>query len=55
MLQVFVHESLKITFILAFLPVLWEFSLVSLHLFEETCTSFESPFHSEDNGFVQTP
>ena len=46
MLQVFVHESLKITFILAFLAVAWEISLVSLYLLEETCTLLESPVHS---------
>ena len=42
----------KTTFILAFLPTLWEFSLVRLYfLEEETCTSLELPVHSEDNGF----
>ena len=51
MLRVFVHVLLKATFILAFLPVVWEFSLVSLYLLEETCKSLESPIHSEDNGF----
>ena len=45
-----VHESLKITFILAFSPVLREFSLVSLYLFEETYASLESPVHPEYNG-----
>ena len=40
----------KIVFILAFLPALWKFSLVSLYLFEEDCTSLELPFHFEDNG-----
>ena len=51
MLRVFVYESLKIAFILAFLAVLWEFSLVSLYLFEETYTSLESPVYSDPNGF----
>ena len=43
----FVRESLKIAFILAFLPDLREFSLVSLYLFEETYASLESPVHPE--------
>ena len=38
-------------FILAFLPILREFSIVSLYLFEETYASLESPVHPEDNGF----
>ena len=46
----FVRESLKITFILAFLPDLREFSLVSLYLFEGTYASFESPVYPEYNG-----
>ena len=50
MLQVFVCESLKITFILAFLPVLREHSLLNLYLFEETFTALKSPVRSEDNG-----
>ena len=49
----FVRESLKtlkIAFILAFLPDLREFSLVSLYLFEETYVSLESQVHPEYNG-----
>ena len=42
-LQVVKNRILK-----AFLPVLRELSLVSIHLFEETYTSLESPVHSED-------
>ena len=45
----------KIAFILAFLPVLKEFSLVRLYLFEETNAPLESPVHSEYNVFVPTP
>ena len=48
--RVFVRESLKIAFILAFLPVLREPSLVSLYLFEEAYTSLDLPVHSKDNG-----
>ena len=44
-------QVIKITFILAFLPDLREFSLVSLYLFEETYASLESPVHPEYNGF----
>ena len=40
----------KIAFILAFLPDLREFSLVSLYLLEETYASLESPVHLEYNG-----
>ena len=45
-----VCESLKIAFILAFLPDLRECSLVSLYLFEETYASLELPVHPEYNG-----
>ena len=47
----FVYELLKIIFILAFLPVLREFSLFSLYLFEEIYASLESPVHPEYHGF----
>ena len=46
----FACKPLKITFILAVLFILWEFSLVSLYRFEEACTSLELPVYSEDNG-----
>ena len=51
MLWVFVHEWLKIAFILDFLPILRELSLVGLYPFEETYASLQSPVQSEDNGF----
>ena len=47
----FVRKSLKIIFILAFLPVLREFSVVSLYLFEEIYASLELPIHPEYNAF----
>ena len=39
---------------LAFSAALWEICLVSLYLFEETCTSLESPVYSDNNAFVPT-
>ena len=53
--NVFVHyeclfASYSIIFILAVLLILWEFSLVNLYLFEETCILVELPVYSEDNG-----
>ena len=38
-------------FILAFLPVLSEFSLVRLYLYEEIYTLLESPVHPAYNAF----
>ena len=52
MLRAFVCELFNMPFILAFLPILGQFSLVRLYSFDKTRMSLlESTFYSEHNGF----